>query len=249
MKRLPPHQRPYFAKTILEIGGGHDPYVGVTHAVDKYPGDNAQRAGDMKVAAGVVFKEGDLEAIPFSPESKFDFVYASHVLEHVNNPQKAAQEINRVARKGYIATPSPLREQIACPFPFDAASDFHTFYCWTNAQPNTIHVTKKVADRVGEYCDCPNGKLGQYLFFLQRKRGYDLEPMMPRTSKETAIFFDSPLEVVVHTDFISACKKGACAFASAQSVVQRTSFPSNLISRRFRKLGEVLKKHRAEFTS
>src|SRR3954470_11635902 len=88
MKALPLHQRPYFCRRILEVGGGHAPYAGVTHAVDKFPGDNTQRAGDLKLPEGVTFREGDLESIPFGPE-KFDFIYVSHVFEHVRDPRKA----------------------------------------------------------------------------------------------------------------------------------------------------------------
>lgn len=247
MKKLAWFRRPYFAKTILEVGGGHDPYEKVTHAVDKFPNDNTQRAGHLRVQAGVDFREGDLEAIPFSPEKKFDFIYTSHVIEHVNHPEKAVEEMNRVAKRGYLATPSPLREQLACPFPFEAATDFHLYYCWTGREPNTLHVIRKSADRIGEYCHCSFGQLGRYLFYLQRKLKLDLEPFMPRSSKETALFFQTPLKIVTHQSFTSACLNGNCAYRSASAIQRWTSFPLYRFKSRFRKLHQILKKYRKEF--
>lgn len=241
LKRLPLHRRPFFARTILEVGGGHAPYAGVTHAVDKYPQSNTQRAGDLAVSEGVEFLEGDLEEIPFRPEGKFDFLYASHVLEHVNEPARAVAEINRVAKRGYLATPSPLREQISCPYPFAGAEDFHTHFCWTVAGSGAVHVARKTAERIGEYCDCADGRLGAELFKLRRESGRDLEPLLPRSAKETSLYFHAPLTLVMHEDFRSACRSGACAYGSARAVRFWSAFPMRWVSRRFQALAATLR--------
>ena len=49
-----------------------------------------------------------VEAIPFG-DKHFGAVFASHVLEHVCDPDKALSELNRVADHVYIAWPRPWR--------------------------------------------------------------------------------------------------------------------------------------------
>jgi SAM-dependent methyltransferase len=50
----------------------------------------------------------DLQRLPFA-DSTYDFVFASHVLEHVPNDRKAIQEIRRVLnRNGIAMLPVPL---------------------------------------------------------------------------------------------------------------------------------------------
>lgn len=49
-----------------------------------------------------------VEQMPFK-DKEFDFVYCSHVLEHVVDPIRACRELMRVARRGYIETPTPER--------------------------------------------------------------------------------------------------------------------------------------------
>lgn len=240
MKKLPLHKRPYFAKRILEVGGGHNPYVGVTHAVDKFPHDNTQRGDDLLVLESVEFRQGDLEEIPFTGNQEFDFLYASHVFEHLIHPEKAVSEINRVAKRGYIETPSPLREQIACPIPFDEAGDFHTLFCWSGKDSNEIHVIKKTAQRLGEFCSCRFGKAAQSLFRLAREEKIDLEPLMPGVSKETRVYFHRPLTLVLHGDFKSACEGGACAYESVRYVRTYSTFPGILLAKRFRVLRNTL---------
>jgi len=240
MKRLSLFRHPYFAKRIIEIGGGHEPFSGVTHAVDKFPEDNRERAGDLLLGQGVIFKEGELEAIPFSDETKFDFLYASHVFEHVQSAAKAVSEINRVAQRGYLETLSPLREQIFCPFPFDKAADFHTHYCWTSREPRTIHVIQKSEKTLGNFCGCENGQFAKFVFELKRQRGVDAEPLLSNGSKTTRLFFRAPLLLAEHEDFPSACRSGACGYASVRRMALRLMPPFYLFSSRFRKLKQLL---------
>lgn len=50
----------------------------------------------------------DLQELPFR-NGTYDFVFASHVLEHIPNDKKAIQEIRRILRPGGIAIlPVPL---------------------------------------------------------------------------------------------------------------------------------------------
>jgi hypothetical protein len=236
MKRLPFFKRPYFARRVIEIGGGHAPYEGVTHAVDKFPQDNTQRAGDIVTVKGSSFIEGDLESIPFPDEPPFDFLYASHVLEHVHSPQKAVSEINRVARRGYIETPSPLREQIICSFPFENIIDFHTLFCWTGRESNRIHIVRKSEKTVGNFCSCGNGKAAKILFDLRRQKNIDVEGPIPSRAKTTRLYFSGKIELTEHEDFTSACGDGFCGYGEVRYIRQRLTPPLYLFSGRSKKL-------------
>jgi SAM-dependent methyltransferase len=94
---------------VLEIGGGHRPHSRANVVVDKYIENNFHRSGDLKVLKDQTFMEADGENLPFN-ENEFDYVICSHVLEHVGNPEKFLAEQFRVAKSGYIETPSLLGE-------------------------------------------------------------------------------------------------------------------------------------------
>lgn len=96
---------------ILEVGGGHDPHPLSQLVVDKYLDSNYHRSGNIKVLQHQKFMQADGEALPFADKS-FDFVICNHVLEHVDNPVKFMQEQARVAKEGYLETPSFIGEYL-----------------------------------------------------------------------------------------------------------------------------------------
>lgn len=96
---------------VLEIGGGHNPHPRSNVVVDKYDVDNAHRCGDLKILEKQQFLVADGENLPFK-DKEFDYVICCHVLEHVENPTKFLREQFRVAKRGYIETPSLLGEYI-----------------------------------------------------------------------------------------------------------------------------------------
>jgi len=51
----------------------------------------------------------DAEDLPFA-DGLFDYIIASHVLEHVDKPEKFLGELARVGKRGYIETPSEISE-------------------------------------------------------------------------------------------------------------------------------------------
>jgi SAM-dependent methyltransferase len=59
---------------------------------------------------------GIIEELPFKDKS-FDFIIASHVLEHTDNPEKFLAELMRVGKAGYIETPDGWFEKI-CAFTY-----------------------------------------------------------------------------------------------------------------------------------
>src|SRR5690606_1509140 len=60
---------------------------------------------------GQKFIQADGESLPFE-DNEFDYVICNHVLEHVDNPEKFLNELARVAKKGYIETPSLIGEHL-----------------------------------------------------------------------------------------------------------------------------------------
>lgn len=92
---------------VLDIGSGHLPFPLATHLAD-ISIDNAYigRAGaPFKYVDGKPVYECNIEHTPFE-DKEFDFVYCSHVLEHVQNPEAACQELMRIGKRGYIECPS-----------------------------------------------------------------------------------------------------------------------------------------------
>jgi len=89
---------------VLDIGCGAFPFPHATVLIDQFPGDTKHRY-DPLCTEGKRFIQADVSQLPF-PGKSFDFVYCSHVLEHVDDPIKACGEIIRVGKRGYIETPT-----------------------------------------------------------------------------------------------------------------------------------------------
>lgn len=94
---------------VLEIGSGHNPSYRANVIVEKYINDNSHRCGDVKIYPHQTFVNADGENLPFK-DKEFDYAICCQVLEHVDNPEKFIAEQCRIARRGYIETPSLLGE-------------------------------------------------------------------------------------------------------------------------------------------
>ena len=92
---------------VLDMGSGHIPFPHATHLADiSISNDNIGRAGNLfKYQGDKPVFECSIENTPFS-NKEFDFVYCSHVLEHVSNPETACRELMRIGRRGYIECPT-----------------------------------------------------------------------------------------------------------------------------------------------
>lgn len=97
---------------VLDIGGGGTPFRRADVVVDLYFNDNSHRGGrNIVLLAGKQYIQADIEALPFK-DKVFGFALCRHVLEHVDNPYRACSELIRVAKKGFIETPSPVGEYL-----------------------------------------------------------------------------------------------------------------------------------------
>jgi SAM-dependent methyltransferase len=97
---------------VLDVGGGDNPHRRANVVVEKNPEDNTHRLGDMVVKEDKEYFFVDGSFLPFENQS-FDFVFCSHVLEHVEDPVLFMQEQFRIAPRGYLETPSLLGEHLA----------------------------------------------------------------------------------------------------------------------------------------
>jgi len=113
---VPSHEKqpPVDGETILEIGPGKDPM--------RWPKRRPKKWCDLYVDVlnkgdlpwvdehGLSYEQGTVENLSFIKDNSFDFVYARQILEHTSDPALACRELSRVAKRGYVATPSIFGE-------------------------------------------------------------------------------------------------------------------------------------------
>jgi len=94
---------------VLEVGSGGSPYFRANVLIDAYADTRERHWAPFITDRPSVLGMG--EALPFRDKC-FDFVIASHVLEHSANPEIFLRELQRVAKAGYIETPDAFMERI-----------------------------------------------------------------------------------------------------------------------------------------
>jgi SAM-dependent methyltransferase len=94
---------------VLEVGSGGNPYPRANVLLDAYEETRQRHWEPLKIDRPMVL--GFIERLPFKSGS-FDFLIASHVLEHSAYPEKALAEFQRVARAGYIEVPEAFFERL-----------------------------------------------------------------------------------------------------------------------------------------
>lgn len=57
------------------------------------------------------FVQGDATSTPFN-NKEFDFSIASHLIEHVHDPEKFIKELMRISKRGYIEFPNPIFDNL-----------------------------------------------------------------------------------------------------------------------------------------
>lgn len=94
---------------VLEVGSGGSPYFRANVLIDAYAETRERHWAPFITDRPSVLGMG--ERLPFRDKS-FDFVIASHVLEHSADPDKFLSELQRVAKAGYIETPDAFMERV-----------------------------------------------------------------------------------------------------------------------------------------
>ncbi len=87
---------------VVEIGPGHIPFLFASEFVEWQLSPNL-------VGKTVHYLDINKDRLPYEDKS-VDFLYCRHTLEDLYNPFWACQEMSRIAKSGYIETPSPVAE-------------------------------------------------------------------------------------------------------------------------------------------
>jgi SAM-dependent methyltransferase len=124
---------------VLEIGSGSRPHPRTTVLTDLLATDVSQREGRALVRDGRPFVVANGEALPFR-SGAFDYCIASHVLEHADDAARMICEMQRVARAGYIETPTELRDWLCSVPPY---TEIHKWF--VNCVGNELVLTRKTA--------------------------------------------------------------------------------------------------------
>lgn len=95
---------------ILDLGSGAFPNRGADILCDGSLEDSRHRHG-LEAVIDRPMVVARAEALPFR-DGAFAFLIASHIAEHVEDPAGFCREMSRVARAGYVETPSPLADHL-----------------------------------------------------------------------------------------------------------------------------------------
>ncbi len=95
---------------VLDVGSGHRPNKRADVLLDNELNETVHRSGKKALVPNEKqMVVGDALSMPFA-DKQFDFVIASHIAEHVDDPQRLCAELCRVGKRGYIETPGALDE-------------------------------------------------------------------------------------------------------------------------------------------
>ena len=94
---------------VLEVGSGGNPFPRSNVLVDAHLETRERWWAPLIHDRPTIIAFA--ENLPFKDKA-FDYVIASHVLEHSSNPEKFLLELQRVAKRGYIETPDAFMERI-----------------------------------------------------------------------------------------------------------------------------------------
>ena len=120
---------------VLDVGSGDKPHWRADVLLDHYLGDEhgGQRSGVRAVRVNRPLFDADAADMPFA-DRVFDFAICSHVLEHVEQPERVISELTRVAKAGYIEVPSAASAKIV---------DFPSHLWWVTLEDGVLVFTAK----------------------------------------------------------------------------------------------------------
>ncbi len=116
---------------VLEVGSGGNPYPRSNVLLDAYESTRERHWVPLTSDRPTVL--GFVENLPFKDKS-FDYVIASHVLEHSSDPEKFIAELQRVAKAGYIEVPDAFLERI---------NPYKDHRLEITLREGVLHITKK----------------------------------------------------------------------------------------------------------
>jgi predicted SAM-dependent methyltransferase len=93
---------------MLDVGPGPFPHPRATHYLDLNPEHLKPMSDKGKSTILADLSTG----LPRIESKRFDYVWCSHVLEHVDDPRKAASTLSRIAKRGTLVLPSVIKESL-----------------------------------------------------------------------------------------------------------------------------------------
>lgn len=129
-----------FGDRVLDIGGGSAPFKYATHILDSTAEEyNAQRYNEqVKLREGQKLINGTTDRLIEFKDNDFDFIYCSHLLEHVENLPETLDEISRVGKRGFVAVPHCLYDAWSVP-----ATSGHKWFCDYDYTDNVFLIRKR----------------------------------------------------------------------------------------------------------
>ena len=115
---------------ILDIGCGYKAHKNATVIADIKDFSNFYKSKKF-----VQIKE---KKLPFK-DKEFDFVIASHVIEHVDDFEFFIKELERISSKGYIELPTRLGDNLV----FENRDDHIWWFCYDDTTNKLIASKKK----------------------------------------------------------------------------------------------------------
>lgn len=95
---------------VLDIASGHNPFPHATILSDRYL-EKTQHRREEIVLDQRPFLLLDIHDLPFADKS-VDYIYCSHVIEHIDDPLLACAEMMRVGKAGYIEAPTMMKDAL-----------------------------------------------------------------------------------------------------------------------------------------
>ena len=170
---------------VLDVGSGGTPYPRSDVLLDRLTGADHRCGESMMIDRYAVF--GDAQNMPFKDKS-FDFIVASHILEHMADPERFIAELQRVGKAGYIETPNAIFERL---FPYS----IHSLEIMSIG--DVLHIHKKSRPVEDSF-------LGA-LSFLNRDEKWSNLFLQQADMFHVRIFWDTEIKYKIHNPEVS-CK-------------------------------------------
>jgi len=121
---------------VLDVGSGDKPHWRADVLLDRFIDEvhGGQRSGQAAARIDRPMFDADAADMPFADHA-FDYAICSHVLEHVEHPDRVIAELTRVARAGYIEVPEAASAKIV---------DFPSHLWWVTNEDGVLVFTAKV---------------------------------------------------------------------------------------------------------
>jgi uncharacterized protein YbaR (Trm112 family) len=157
---------------VLDLASGQDPYPRANILCDKFVADSRERACRASIVMDRPFVLADATATPF-PDKAFDFVYCAHLLEHMEQPEQLLHELQRIGRRGYIETPSPIYEKLW-------GWHFHRWFVTLDGKRLVIQAKDRVLfdDDLHDWFSAQIERRPVWEFFMSRLKDLELLTML-----------------------------------------------------------------------